>query len=44
MSRHKKNGRNSGRSLKQYLKWILISVIGLIVLIYGLLIIFPDLK
>ncbi len=44
MNRRKKNDRKSGRSLKNYLKWILISVIGLIVLIYGLLIIFPDLK
>ncbi len=44
MSHHEKNGRKFGRSLKQHLKLILISIIGLIVLIYGLLIIFPDLK
>ncbi len=30
--------------MKNIIKWILISIIGLIVIIYGLLIIFPDLK
>ncbi len=30
--------------MKNIIKWILISIIGLIVVIYGLLIIFPDLK
>ncbi len=40
----KKNGRGAGRSVKSILKWTLITVLGLIVVIYGLLIIFPDLK
>ncbi len=30
--------------MKNIIKWVLISIIGLIVVIYGLLIIFPDLK
>ncbi len=38
------NEKKGGRSMKRILKWILFSVIGLIVLVYGLLIIFPDLK